>query len=64
MARDHACWSDPDLARKVARKRFGSVIQSSQLGLTQMMQAHAQEAQRWILGRTRDTGDTTETDPK
>lgn len=64
VAGDHACWSDPDLTRKVQKRRFGTVIRSEQLGLNRMMREHAEDAQGWILERTaEDTrGETTEDD--
>lgn len=61
VASDHACWADPDLTRKVMKRRFGTVRRSSVHGLTRMMRAHATDAQRWILDRVADThGDSTE----
>ncbi|KOS18449.1 Histone deacetylase clr3 [Escovopsis weberi] len=65
VASDHACWSDPDLTRKVHKRRFGTVVRSSKCGLNNMMQEHAGEAQQWILDRvttSRGAGDTTEED--
>lgn len=61
VANDHACWADPDLTRKVMKRRFGTVKRSSVNGLTRMMTEHAPDAQRWILGRvTEGHGDTTD----
>lgn len=62
VASDHACWSDPDLTRKVQKRRFGTVIRSPAVGLTSMMETHAEEAQQWILERTSESehGDSTE----
>ena len=62
VANDHACWADPDLTRKVMKRRFGTVKRSSVNGLTRMMRAHAAEAQQWMLGRVEEAarGDTTE----
>lgn len=63
VASDHACWSSPELTRKVHKRRFGSVIKSTELGLNKMMQAHANETKAWILGRVpEDSGETTEDD--
>jgi histone deacetylase 6 len=63
VANDHACWADPDLTRKVQKRRFGSVVRSEMRGLNRMMREHAGEAQKWIMARvTQDTGDTTEED--
>lgn len=64
VANDHACWADPDLTRKVARRRFGAVLRSSVNGLNQMMHEHATDAQKWILSRVTEDrhGDTTEDD--
>ncbi|ORY64236.1 histone deacetylase [Pseudomassariella vexata] len=60
VANDHACWSDPDLAKKVGKKRFGGVKRSNQVGLNRMMQEHAGEVHEWITGRLPDSGNTTE----
>lgn len=62
VASDHACWTDPDLIRKVNKRRFGNVIRSPARGLTKMMHEHAQEVQEWILERVTSagSGDTTE----
>lgn len=48
---DHACWTDRDLAKKVSKKRFGGVKQSSQATLSRMMEEHAEEAQAWVMER-------------
>lgn len=60
----HACWQSEDLANKVKKRRFGSVLRSPHDGLNQMMKHHADEARDWILGRVSQTpsldGDTTE----
>lgn len=62
VAGDHACWSDPDLTRKVHRRRFGTVVRSKMFGLNHMMREHAEEAHKWIKKRvtSRPEGDTTE----
>jgi histone deacetylase 6 len=62
VAGDHACWSDHDLTRKVHKRRFGTVVRSEEFGLNRMMQAHAEEAQDWIMARVTEEehGDTTE----
>lgn len=61
VANDHACWADPDLTRKVNKRRFGTVRRSSVSGLTRMMKEHATDAQQWILSRvTESRGDTTD----
>jgi histone deacetylase 6 len=58
---DHACWIDPELRRRVTKRRFGNVIHSSASGLSKMMHSHAGEVQGWILDRVREEdGDTTE----
>ncbi|KAJ9133555.1 Histone deacetylase [Pleurostoma richardsiae] len=63
VAHDHLCWSDPDMTRRVNKRRFGTVIRSSQTGLNRMMREHADEAQQWMLDRvTIGGGDTTEED--
>lgn len=55
---DHAAWADPDLTRRVQKRRFGSVVRSPTTGLTRMMAQHAGEAQEWIMDRvTTGTGD-------
>lgn len=63
VAGDHACWSDHDLTRKVQKRRFGTVVRSEKHGLNRMMQAHAKEAQEWIMDKLaadETPGDTTE----
>jgi histone deacetylase 6 len=59
---DHACWQDPDLTRKVRKRRFGTVIKSTMPGLNKMMHEHADEVKRWMLSRVTSNGDTTEED--
>ncbi|KAL2135854.1 hypothetical protein VTI74DRAFT_6617 [Chaetomium olivicolor] len=51
VANDHACWSDPDLTRKVMKRRFGNVIRSQANGLTPMMAEHFQDVQQFVLER-------------
>lgn len=62
VAGNHACWLDPDLTRKVNKRRFGTVVRSEKKDLNQMMQAHAHETWEWISERVteHDAGDTTE----
>ncbi|TQS33216.1 hypothetical protein Golomagni_06445, partial [Golovinomyces magnicellulatus] len=62
VAGDHACWADPDLTRKIQKRRFGTVIHSEAVGLNMMMQSHAAEAQEWIMERVDENtrGETTE----
>lgn len=64
VARDHACWYNAEYSRKVQKKRFGTVVRSEEVELNGMMQAHAAEAQAWIMARVADHhhGDTTEED--
>lgn len=62
IAGDHACWSDPDLTRKVHKRRFGTVVRSPKFGLNKMMQAHADEARAWILERGFEASDGDMTD--
>ena len=64
VAGDHACWTDHEFARKVHKRRFGTVVRSAEFGLNKMMQAHAEEAQEWILERVQEEkhGETTEDD--
>ncbi|KAL2017287.1 hypothetical protein VTK56DRAFT_2356 [Thermocarpiscus australiensis] len=61
VANDHLCWSDPDLTRKVMKRRFGNVIRSHVNGLTPMMAEHFTDVQQFITDRiTEGHGDTTE----
>ena len=63
VSNDHACWTDPDLTRKVSKRRFGAVIRSPVSGLGRIMRHHADDVQQWILGRSAEEhGDTTEED--
>ncbi|KAI1178174.1 histone deacetylase [Nemania sp. FL0916] len=63
VAKDHACWSDDDLSRKVKKKRFGDVIQSEEIGLNRMMEAHATKVHEWIRNMSpRHSGNTTDED--
>jgi histone deacetylase 6 len=64
VANDHACWSDPDLTRKVMKRRFGNVIRAQVNGLTPMMAEHFADVQQFVMERlgeeTDRGGDTTE----
>ncbi|KXJ86631.1 histone deacetylase [Microdochium bolleyi] len=61
VANDHACWSNPELVKKVGRRRFGGVHRSPQNGLNRMMEAHMNEMGEWIRERlTPDSADATE----
>jgi histone deacetylase 6 len=64
VANDHACWSDPDLTRKVMKRRFGNVIRAQVNGLTLMMAEHFADVQQFVMerlgGETERGGDTTE----
>lgn len=60
VGNDHICWIQPELRRRVEKKRFGNVHHSRANGLAQMMQLHASEVREWILQNIRQTGDTTE----
>lgn len=60
VGEDHVCWRDPDLKRRVSKKRFGHVLHSNVSGLSRMMQEHAEDVQEWIMGRVVEGGDTTE----
>ncbi|KAK4461160.1 histone deacetylase clr3 [Cladorrhinum samala] len=51
VANDHACWSDPDLTRKVMKRRFGNAIRSQVNGLTMMMMEHLKDVQQFIMDR-------------
>ncbi|KAK0626111.1 histone deacetylase A-like protein [Immersiella caudata] len=64
VAGDHACWTDPDLTRKVMKRRFGSVVKSEVNGLPRMMTRYSDDVYRWMLERVSDGkhGDTTEDD--
>ncbi|KAI1780603.1 putative histone deacetylase A [Hypoxylon cercidicola] len=48
VTNDHACWGDPDLAKKVLKKRFGGVVKSPVVGLNHMMEAHAKDVFQFI----------------
>ncbi|KAI1636766.1 putative histone deacetylase A [Biscogniauxia mediterranea] len=60
VATDHACWKDDDLAKKVLKKRFGGVKRSSQVGLSRMMETHAEEVRAFIRQMTRGEGSDAE----
>jgi len=63
VAQDHACWADPELTRRVQKRRFGAVKRSIVTGLNRMMKHHAEDAQQWIMSRSVEgRGDTTEED--
>lgn len=62
VANNHMCWANPDYARKVHKRRFGTVLRSSQDSLVMMMREHREEVQRWILERCEESGDTTDDD--
>ncbi|KAH8899497.1 histone deacetylase A-like protein [Thozetella sp. PMI_491] len=63
VAADHACWSDPELEKRVKKRRFGTVIHSKVAGLVRMMQFHFEDVQEYIQKELRsDQGDTTEDD--
>jgi len=63
VSNDHACWEDESLARKVARRRFGSVIRSEVSGLPRMMTKYKDDVQQWFLDRmSQERGETTEDD--
>ncbi|KAI0483989.1 putative histone deacetylase A [Xylariaceae sp. FL0804] len=55
VAAEHACWLDPDLAKKVMKKKFGRVKKSSESVLSRMMEAHADEVHAFINGRVTST---------
>lgn len=70
---NHACWLDPDTNRKVAKRRYGTVVRSTEASLAGMLAAHLDETEKWILDRVaepqadedddgggRNGGDTTE----
>lgn len=62
VANDHACWSDPDLTRKVMKRRFGNAIRSEVNGLAPMMNRHFKDVLRFIAEQARKLhgGETTE----
>lgn len=66
VANDHACWSDPDLTRKVMKRRFGNVIRAQVNGLTPMMAEHFPDVEQFVMERVREEeeegveGDSTE----
>ncbi|KAG7285311.1 hypothetical protein NEMBOFW57_009933 [Staphylotrichum longicolle] len=53
VANDHACWSDPDLTRKVMKRRFGNVIRAQVNGLTPMMAEHFPDVEQFVMERVR-----------
>jgi histone deacetylase 6 len=57
VANDHACWSDPDLTRKVMKRRFGNVIRAQVNGLTPMMAEHFADVQQFVMERVTEEGD-------
>lgn len=58
---NHLCWQDPDLSRKVAKRRFGTIKRSEQTTVPMMMKAHAETVQEWILEQVDgDEDETTE----
>ncbi|KAB5585303.1 histone deacetylase A-like protein [Coniochaeta sp. 2T2.1] len=60
---NHACWQNADYARKVGKRRFGTVVRSSKESLVMMMREHAEDVKEWILRRCEEvTGDTTDDD--
>lgn len=62
VTKDHACWSDADLSKKILKKRFGAVRKSPAGGLNQMMEAHAEDVFQFINERlsTGRSGNTTQ----
>lgn len=62
VANNHMCWANPEYARKVHKRRFGTVLRSSQDSLVMMMKEHQEDVQRWILERCEESGDTTDDD--
>ncbi|KAL2185044.1 histone deacetylase A-like protein [Thermothelomyces heterothallicus CBS 203.75] len=66
VANDHACWSDPDLTRKVMKRRFGNVIRAQVNGLAPMMAEYFADVQQFIMERVtsdeggKDEGEETE----
>lgn len=62
VSNNHMCWASPEYARKVHKRRFGSVLRSGQDSLVMMMREHHEDVERWILERCEETGDTTDDD--
>jgi histone deacetylase 6 len=62
VANDHACWSDPDLTRKVMKRRFGNVIRAQVNGLTPMMAEHFADVQQFVMERVGEEGEGDETE--
>lgn len=66
LAGDHAAWLDPELTKKVQKRRFGTVVRSPAAGLNRMMAGHAAEVHEWVMDRVtteeegEGEGDTTE----
>lgn len=48
IASDHICWQDAALTKKVRKRRFGTVMRSSEIGLLNMMSTHMHEAIEYI----------------
>ena len=53
---DHLCWTDPELARKVTKSRFGRVVKSEVEGLNKMLRKHLREVVG-LLGSVREGGE-------
>lgn len=61
---DHACWSDPDLTKKVNKKRYGDVHRSQEVKLNHMMELHAPQVFEFITDRVSKSGYSTEEDKR
>lgn len=62
VANNHSCWANPEYARKVHKRRFGTVVRSSRNSLVMMMREHGEDVHQWILERCEEMGDTTDDD--
>lgn len=62
VSRNHACWENEELKRKVLKKRFGGVRRSTHSGLARMMEEHSEEVHEWITKKISESqsGETSE----
>ncbi|CAJ2510707.1 Uu.00g063320.m01.CDS01 [Anthostomella pinea] len=62
VSKDHGCWGDEELKKKVMKKRFGGVKKSPETGLNLMMEEHAEEVHQFIKERLSQdkSGNTTD----
>lgn len=61
VIKNHLCYTNPDLHRKVNKRRFGTIKRSTENTVPMMMMVHAEDVQEWIMERVgEDPDDTTE----